>query len=67
MIYLVFFPCRDKIIQLSLNLEVLQQVDSFDVNKNTTCHENIRNKVSPLSLSVNVCCVTHVWPRSKVD
>ena len=39
------FLSRNEIKQLTLDLEVLQQVNSFDVEMNASCHGDDRNKV----------------------
>lgn len=52
----VFFLYRNEIKQLTLGLEVLQQVNSFDEEMNVSCHNDDRNKVLILPC---------VWPTSK--
>ena len=54
------FLYRNEIKELTLNLEVLRQVDSFDEEMNISCHNDDRNEVLILP---SLC----VWPTSKSD
>ena len=56
------FLYRNEIKQFTLDLEVLQQVNSFDVEMNASCHNDDRNKV----LILSSCCISVCGPHQRV-